>query len=264
MFLRVEELSGGYGRRDIVSGVSFGVDKGGFLGIIGPNGSGKTTLLRLMNKVLKPSSGKVSCADRDLSSMGLRAFSRLAACVMQETYVIFSYTVKEIALMGRIPHLGRFQNESKADIEIVEEALRETGTAHLRDKKMHQLSAGERQRVMIAKALAQKPEILFLDEPTAHLDIAHQTQILDLLRKLNECQSLTIVLVIHDLNAGAEYCRNMVLLDEGRVYAQGTPADVLTYGNIESVYKTVVVTANNPITGKPFVMPVPAERIHRG
>ncbi len=260
--MSLKDIRGGYGAREIIRGVSLDVMKGDFLGIIGPNGSGKTTLLRLMNRVLRPSSGRALCMGRDIVSMHPREFFRTAACVTQESFVRFSYTAGEIVLMGRIPHLGRFQAESRKDLGIAERALSETCTGDLRRKKMHELSAGERQRVMIAKALCQEPAILFLDEPTAHLDIGHETLILDLLRRLNERENLTIILVIHDLNAAAEYCKSIILMERGRVYAAGTPAEVLTYGNIEQVYKTVVVTSRNPITGKPFIMPVPGARIH--
>ncbi len=255
--ITLEDVRGGYGRADVVKGISFAVNRGECVGIIGPNGSGKTTLLRLMNRVLQPSGGRVAYAGEERGVLTQRQLSRRAACVLQDTFVRFPYTVEEIVLMGRIPHLERFQSYRRRDRDIARSALAQTHTEHLASRRVSELSAGERQRVMVAKALAQEPEILFLDEPTAHLDIAHQTQILDLIRVLNESAGLTIILVIHDLNAAAEYCSRLILVDDGRVFFDGLPASAMTYKNIESVYKTVVVESRNPITGKPFIMPVP-------
>lgn len=258
--LSLHQVSGGYGREDVVQGISSAVGRGECIGIIGPNGSGKTTLLRLMNRVLPLSAGSVVYAGEERGVMTQRQLARRAACVLQDTFVRFPYTVEEVVLMGRIPHLGRFQPYGRADRDVARRALRQTHTEHLASRSVAELSAGERQRVMVAKALAQEPQILFLDEPTAHLDIAHQTQILDLVRQLNESDRLTIILVIHDLNAAAEYCSRLMLLANGRVFADGPADSVITYRNIESVYKAVVVESRNPITGKPFIMPVSARR----
>jgi len=163
-------------------------------------------------------------------------------------------------LLGRIPHLGRLQLETKADYSISEKALGMTDTLHLKEKRMDELSAGERQRVIIAKAIAQQPFLLFLDEPTAHLDIGHQIQVLDLLKRLNQRDNLTIVMVLHDLNLASEYCNRILLLNEGEIFKEGSPQEVLTYQNIEAVYKTVVVVNNNPITSKPYVVLVSKEK----
>jgi iron complex transport system ATP-binding protein len=156
--------------------------------------------------------------------------------------------------MGRIPHLKRLQFETQRDLKIAQDALAMTDTPHLKEKMINELSSGERQRVIIAKALAQEPSLLFLDEPTSHLDIGHQIQILDLLKKLNRQNNLTIVMVLHDLNLASEYCSRIVLLNEGRIFKQGSPAEVLTYQNIEAVYRTVVVVNNNPLNSKPYVV----------
>jgi iron complex transport system ATP-binding protein len=258
--LKVENLFGGYHREAVIKGISLDVNKGDFVGMIGPNGSGKTTLLRLMSRVLAPQKGNIYLERKDISAMDLKEFCQEVAFVAQDTTINFSFSVLEIALMGRIPHLKRLQLETKQDMEIVEKSLSMTDALYLRDKKIDELSSGERQRVVIAKALAQEPVLLFLDEPTSHLDIGHQIQVLDLLKKLNRQTNLTIVMVLHDLNLASEYCNRIVLLNEGKVFKEGSPREVLTYQNIEAVYKTVVVVNDNPVSSKPYVLLVPGEK----
>lgn len=252
--LKVSGLYGGYCKETVINDISFGINESDFIGVIGPNGSGKSTLLRLMSRALTPQKGNVLLEGKDILKIGLKDFCRKAAFVSQDTAVNFSFTVLEIALMGRIPYLKRIQPETKQDFSIAENALRLTDTLHLKQKQIDELSAGERQRVIIAKALAQEPVILFLDEPTSHLDIGHQIQILDLLKRLNREKKLTIIMVLHDLNLASEYCNRIVLLNEGKIFKEGTPFEVLTYQNIEAVYKTVVVVNNNPINSKPYVV----------
>jgi len=258
--LKINNLSGGYHEKTIINDISLEIQSGDFTGIIGPNGSGKTTLLRLASRILKPKKGNIVFQGKDIASMRSKEFSKRVAFVQQDTLINFSFSVFEIVLLGRIPHLGRLDFETKEDIEIANSALRMTDTAKLKDKNINELSAGERQRVIIAKALAQEPVLLFLDEPTSHLDIAHQIQALDLLRKLNRANKLTIVMVLHDLNLASEYCNRVILFNEGRIFKEGTPHEVLTYQNIEAVYKTVVVVNNNPINSKPYVILVPKEK----
>ncbi len=258
--LQADNISGGYAGTPVIKDFSLGIARGEFLGIIGPNGSGKSTLLKLLSRVLTPSRGSIFFQGEDLKRIDQRAFARNTAFVSQNTQIYFPFSVMEITLMGRIPHLGRLQVETKKDIKIAEEALSFTDARSLKDKTIDELSSGERQRVIIARALAQEPMLLFLDEPTAHLDIGHQIQILDLLHRLNVRNGLTIAVVMHDLNLAAEYCGRIVLLNEGRIFKEGGPGEVLTYQNIEAVYKTVVVVNKNPFTGKPFVVPVSEER----
>jgi iron complex transport system ATP-binding protein len=252
--LEIRNLYGGYRKDTVIKDFSLDIREGEFLGIIGPNGSGKTTLLRLLTKVLLPQKGNLLLEGADITRMDLKEFCRKAAFVAQDTFINFPFTVSEIVLMGRIPHLRRLEAESQKDFQIAENALALTDTLVLKEKRVDEISAGERQRVVIARALAQEPSLLFLDEPTAHLDIGHQAQVLDLLRKLNRKNNLTIVIVLHDLNLAAEYCSRIVLMDQGRIFREGSPAEVLTYQNIETVYKTVVVVNKNPINAKPHVI----------
>jgi iron complex transport system ATP-binding protein len=158
--------------------------------------------------------------------------------------------------MGRFPHQKRFELPSKADYDIVEQNLKFTDIAHLRDRGLQELSGGERQRAILAQALAQKPRLLLMDEPTAYLDIGHQIAMLDLVKKLNRTEGLTVVMILHDLNLASEYCEKMILMDKGNIEITGTPKEVLTYENIEKVYKTVVVVKENPFSKKPYVIPV--------
>lgn len=252
--LKVNNVSGGYNTDAIIKDISFDINKGEFLGIIGPNGSGKSTLLRLMSRVLLPQEGIVFFENRDITRMRLRELCQKLAFVPQDTLINFSFTVWEIALMGRIPHLGRLQLETSKDFTITEKALLATDSLQLKPKKIDQLSAGERQRVIIAKALAQEPVLLLLDEPTSHLDIGYQIEILNLLKRLNLDNNLTIVIVLHDLNLASEYCDRIILLDKGRIFKSGSPDEVLTYKNIEAVYKAVVLVNENPISSKPYIM----------
>ncbi|MBU0758774.1 MAG: ABC transporter ATP-binding protein [Candidatus Omnitrophica bacterium] len=256
----VNSLSGGYDKNLVIKDLSFEVKKGEFLGIIGPNGSGKSTLLKLMSRALVPRSGTIALEGKDIKSMDLKEFCRKTAFVPQDTVINFSFSVEEIVLMGRIPHLRRMQFETKKDFSIAHNALSLTDTLYIKDKEISELSAGERQRVVIAKALAQEPMLLFLDEPTSHLDIGHQAQILDLLKKMNREKDLTIVMVMHDLNLASEYCSRIILLDHGAIFKNDSPEEVLTYQNIETVYKTVVVVKKNPVSFKPYVILVSGER----
>lgn len=258
--LKVENIFGGYHKEPVIKGISLEIRKGDFIGIIGPNGSGKTTLLRLISRVLQPQKGNIYLEGKDIKAMGLKEFCQSVAFVGQDTAINFSFSVLEIAAMGRIPHLKRLQLESKRDMDIVEKSLGMTDALQLKEKKINELSSGERQRVVIAKALAQEPVLLYLDEPTSHLDIGHQIQVLDLLKRLNRSGGLTIVMVLHDLNLASEYCNRIVLLNEGKVFKDGSPREVLTYQNIEAVYKTVVVVNDNPVSSKPFVLLVPGEK----
>ncbi|MFA5118179.1 MAG: ABC transporter ATP-binding protein [Candidatus Omnitrophota bacterium] len=252
--ISISNLNAGYYTADILRDISLQINKGDFMGIIGPNGSGKTTFLRVLSRSLKPRQGLIMLNGRETARMELKEFCRQAAFVAQDTAVNFSFSAFEIVLMGRIPHQKRLSWQTKEDLAAAHEAMILTDTETLKDKQINELSSGERQRVFIAKALAQEPTVLFLDEPTSHLDIGHQIQILDMLKTLNRDKKLTIVIIMHDLNLAAEYCNRLVLLDKGKIFAAGSPETVLTYQTIESVYKTVVVVDKNPINNKPYVL----------
>ena len=253
ILFHLSSVSGGYGGEAIVRDVSLEIRKGDFLGILGPNGSGKSTLLRLMTRVLAPTQGRILFEGRDLSQWPLGEFCRRTAFVPQEAPTAFPFTVGEMALMGRTPHLNGLAFEGHHDHAAVKKALSLTDLLPLRNRRIDELSAGERQRAIVARALAQGPAALLGDEPTSHLDIGHQVRILDLMKTLCRGEGLTVVLVLHDLNMAAEYCDRIALLADGRIMKEGSPREALTREAIESVYKTPVVVDENPATGHPRV-----------
>lgn len=216
--------------------ISVSIRHGSLVGLLGPNGCGKTTLLKLLSGVLHPDHGSISLADRPLRAMARRDVARHIAVVPQETHPAFEFTAMEMVLMGRHPHLGAFQLEGPEDLTIAHEALAATGTAHLAHRLYMTLSGGEKQRVVIASALAQSPQVLLLDEPTASLDLGYQFEIASLLRRLNRERSVTMVLATHDLNLAASLCDTLVLLREGRVLADGRTRDVLTPAIVQQLY----------------------------
>lgn len=253
---RMEEVTCGYGSKVVLDGIDLAVARGEFLGIIGPNGSGKTTLLRAMTRTLEPRQGEIFWEGINIWRVSAKVFARKVAAVSQ-TMPSVLMTVEEFVLLGRIPHYGNLQFlETTKDLEVAERVMRRTGIEHLRDRAMSEISGGEKQLAAIARALAQEPEWLFLDEPTAHLDIAHQIGILDLLAELNQKSGLTVLMVLHDLNLAGEYCRRLLLLNQGRIRKIGNPEEVLEQGTIESVYGAHISSGKNPVSMKPFILPL--------
>ena len=255
-FLKIENLRSGYRDRDVLADISFSIQKGEFIGIIGPNGAGKTTLLKTLTHIIKPKKGKVYLEGKDIHCIKPEQLARRFAMVGQDLISIFSFTVMDIVLMGRTPYIGLLGHEKKEDIEIAEEILRLTDLEDLKERSIDELSAGERQRVLIAKALTQQPEILLLDEPTAHLDIGYQTEILDLVSSLREKKNLTIACVLHDLNLASQYCDKILLLYKGAVAGFGLPKDILKYETIEKVFNAMVLVNDKTFPGKPLVVPI--------
>lgn len=256
MTLTARGLSCGYGKKKILEGIDLAIDRGDFLAILGPNGSGKTTLVRALTRSLPLLRGEVFFEGKDLWKLPPKHFARRCAVVSQNVPSL-PMTVEEFVLLGRIPHYGDFQFlETAADLEAADQAMRKAGVDHLRDRLMTETSGGERQLAAIARALAQEPEWLFLDEPTAHLDIAHQVAVLGLLARLNREHQLTVVAVLHDLNLAAEYARSMLLMKQGRIHKVGTPEEALERATIEAVFGTRVSAGKNPVSGKPFVLPL--------
>ena len=240
--LRASELSYAYStrndeaRRFLLRDVSVGVARGSLTGLLGPNGCGKTTLLKLLSGVLRPHEGAVALNDAPLAGMSRREVARHMAVVPQETHPAFDYTVMEMVLMGRHPHLGAFELEGPEDLALAREALAATDTAHLASRAYMTLSGGEKQRVVIASALTQAPDVLLLDEPTASLDLGYQLEVSALLSRLNRDRGVTMVLATHDLNLAAALCDRLVLMRDGRVLAQGPTREVLTAPMIQRLY----------------------------
>ncbi|HNX55175.1 MAG TPA: ABC transporter ATP-binding protein [Prolixibacteraceae bacterium] len=248
--LAIQNLSCGYSKFQL-SDINFEVPKGSFAGIIGPNGSGKTTLFRAITGILPLKSGQILLSGKNLKSFSLRQRAQNIAIVSQFIEA-GDMSVEDYVLMGRIPYHNRFNFfETNEDFEIARKYMELTDTWRFKDQLMSELSGGEQQLAGIARALTQQPELLLLDEPTSHLDITHQVHILNVLQQLNQETGLSVLMVIHDLNLASEYCDRLILVNQGRIHTQGTPEEVLTFQHIEDVYQTVVVTQNNPLSGKP-------------
>jgi len=256
--LRADKVSFRYhaGTPLVVDDVTVDIGPGDLVGILGPNGSGKTTLLRLLSGTRVPTSGSVRLGGEPLARLARRDIARRLAVVPQETELAFEYTALEMVLMGRHPHLGLFQVEGPGDYAIAREALGATGTAHLEARAFHTLSGGEKQRVVIAAALAQAADVLLLDEPTASLDLGYQLDIASLLSTLNRDRGVTMAISTHDLHLAASICRTLVLMRGGRVLAHGPAEAVLTPDHVRALYDVDADVHVHPHTGHLTVVPV--------
>jgi iron complex transport system ATP-binding protein len=244
------------GERFTLDGATIAVPQGSLTGLLGPNGCGKTTLLRMLSGVLPPQRGRVLLGGVPLASMSRRDAARRIAVVPQETHPAFDYSVIEMVLMGRHPHLGPFELEGPDDIAIALDALAATGTDHLADRPYMTLSGGEKQRVVIAGALAQSPQVLLLDEPTASLDLGYQLEVAALLTRLNRERGVTMVLATHDLNLAAAICDHLILMRGGRVLTQGSTRGTLTGAAIRELYDVDAEVRYHEAAGHLTVTPV--------
>jgi iron complex transport system ATP-binding protein len=251
--LDVKDLKVSYGNRQILKGVDLSAYKGEVIGIIGPNGSGKTTLLKSMAKYLKPDSGDITISGRSIDDMDSREIARNVAVVSQVVSIDFDFSVKDIVLMGRTPYITG--SETPEDIRIAEEAMKKTNTYQFRDRLVTQLSGGELQRVIIARALAQTPKILLLDEPTSHLDICYQAEIFGMVKEAS-LKGLTVIAVIHDLNLAAHYCDRICLLKAGEIVSTGSPSSVFTEKNLEHTFNIKVEVNRLSTNNSLCIMPV--------
>ncbi|MDY6862474.1 MAG: ABC transporter ATP-binding protein [Thermodesulfobacteriota bacterium] len=258
--LEIKKLTCGYDDKLVLKDINLMVSHTDLLGIIGPNGSGKTTLLRAITKVLKSKKGKILLEGKNILEISNKELAKKIAFVSQTSGINLNINVEEFVLLGRIPHRGPLQFlENRKDIEIIKKAMLLTDTFALKERLLSELSGGERQLVTIACALAQEPGLLILDEPTAHLDITHKVKVLNLIKKLNKENGLTVIMVLHDLNLASEYCNRLVLIKNGVIRIIGSPQEVLTCKMIEDVYKTKVMIKENPVSSKPYVLLVSSE-----
>ncbi len=233
--------------------IDLGLEPGEIMGILGPNGSGKSTLLKIMDGLSKPQEGEILLNGLSLSSLRRSDIAKKIAMVVQESYFRFPFSVFEVVLMGRFPHLGRMQFEGEGDLEVAQRALKLTHTERLAKRSIDELSGGEKQRVLIARALTQEPEIILLDEPTSFLDLKYKGEIFKLITQLNREEGLSVVVVSHDLDLVAQYCHQVMMLKNGRQYIVGPPERVITAENIKEVYDCSVVVDQHPSTGRPRV-----------
>jgi iron complex transport system ATP-binding protein len=252
--LDAESISFGYRSDLVLRDVSCSIHPGEFVGVIGPNGSGKSTLLRILSGVMSPNSGTVRLDGIPIREIPRRDVAKSIAVVPQETTFTFAFSALEVVLMGRSPHLGRFTLEGVSDLDMAREVMESTDTWHLRDRKMDELSGGEKQRVVISRALAQEPSILLLDEPTTALDIRHQVDIYRLLNRLHAEAGHTVMLVLHDLNLAAKVCDRLILLHEGQVQMDGTPNQVIRSELLSDVYETDLRVEIDSHSGTPVVI----------
>ena len=255
--LQIRQVCFSYFDGLVLHNINLFIKAGEMVGLLGPNGSGKTTLIKLATGVLKPGQGEIRLDGSNLSQLSRKSIARTMAVVPQQFHIPFSFTVAEVVTLGRIPFLKAFAGESAIDRQLVANALELVGIAELRERRFDELSGGERQKVILAMALAQQPKLLLLDEPTVHLDIAHQVEILELVRRLNAEEGLTVIAAMHDLNLASLYFDRLVLLKEGRVSADGTPAQVLTEDRIKEVFSASVRVEPHPVTGVPHIVVMP-------
>jgi len=236
MIYEFSDVALAYEQKSVLRDLSFKIGAGEFVGILGPNGSGKTTLLKLMAGVLKPSAGTIQFEGRHLETYTRKALAQRVSVLPQETFVDFPFRAIEVVLMGRAPYLRTFQWESAEDLRLARDAMARTDCLELADQDIRSLSGGERERVFLARALAQQPRVLLLDEPTTHLDLKHQVEIFRLLQELHAEQGLTLITVLHDLNFAALSCQRVLLLGERRLHADGRPEEILQPSLIREVY----------------------------
>jgi iron complex transport system ATP-binding protein len=253
--LSISSLSAGYGSQPILQNVSLEVPSGEILAVVGPNGAGKSTLIRAISGVLSPSQGRILAQGQDLTRLDPTSRAHFVAVVPQAQHLPEDFSVTQTVLLGRTPYLGWLGQVSPADRARVEQALVTTQLETLSERLVGQLSGGEQQRVLLARALVQDTAVLLLDEPTAHLDLEHQSRILSLIRGLAAETGKSVLMVVHDLNLAALYADRVLILQAGQVYASGTPQQVLTEANLSAVYHTPVRVIPHPEYGTPLILP---------
>ncbi len=252
--LEMRHVNLGYNHHPVLNDVTLKAAPGEMVGLIGPNGSGKSTIIKALSRVMQPNSGQIFINGREINQVTRRDLARLIGVVPQMPLLPSTFTAFEIVLMGRNPHLGLLQSESRRDLEMARDAMEKTGTASLANRYINELSGGEIQSVLIARVLVQETEAILLDEPTANLDIGRQVEILDLIKNLCAEKTLTVLAAVHDLNLAAQYCDRVILIHQGHIHAEGRPQDVITEINMRQVYGTENCVYTHPENGLPIVL----------
>ena len=254
--IEFKNVSAGYFKKPVLKDIYLRIEKGSWTGIIGRNGAGKSTLLKVLCGLLKPFSGEIKINGKTVSDYSKKEYSKIVAFMPQNTDTSFPFSVEEFIMLGRYPYMNVFKVPSAKDYEAVCEVMEFTGVKDFAKRNVNELSGGEKQRALIAQTIVQETDIMIFDEPTSHLDIGSQGDILELLKLLNEKYGKTVITTLHDLNAAGEFCDFTALMQEGKIKNYGKPEQVLNYADIEEVYKTTVIVKTNPISGKPYVIPI--------
>lgn len=252
--IEAQDVCLSYNRKIVLSGLTFQLRPGEMVGLIGPNGCGKSTVIRALSHTIVPYSGKIFLDRQDITRLPRPDLARLLAVVPQMPLLPSAFTAFEIVLMGRNPHLGLFQYEKQKDLTIAWQAMGKTGTQPLAKRRVGELSGGEIQSLLIARALAQETKAILLDEPTANLDIGRQSEVLDLIKALCREDNLTVLAALHDLNLAAQYCDRLILINNGQIYAEGTPGEVITADTVAAVYGAESCVYKHPANGLPCVL----------
>ena len=258
--LEMQKVSLGYNHHPILRDMNLKVSPGELVGLIGPNGCGKSTLIKAFSHIINPMSGRILVDGRVISGIPRRELARLIGVVPQIPLLPSTFSAFEIVLMGRNPHLGLFQSEGPRDWNLALQAMEKTATQSLADRRVNELSGGEIQCLLIARALVQETKAILLDEPTANLDIGRQVEILDLMKDLCRTQNMTVLAALHDLNLAAQYCDRLVLIHDGHIHAEGKPSEVITNSNIKQVYGAENCVYTHPVNGLPIVLVGAARR----
>ena len=248
--LDIDSLSYKYDEKTVLDNITLGIKGGEIIGILGPNGCGKTTLLKNLNKNLRPHGGCVMIDGTDIGGISKKEIAQSIAAVPQSNEIRFAFTVREIVTMGRMPFQESFRGETREDIEIIEKAMEQTGLTGFADRYINTLSGGERQRAVIARAITQTPRIILMDEPTLHLDINMQFEVLDLIQSLSKENDLAVVIVSHDLPMVTRYCDRIVLIHDHKIFAMGSPEEILTKENMRTVFNVDAELEKDQRTGK--------------
>lgn len=256
VMLKFEGVHTGYGSKEVIKGFTAEIHKGEFVGLIGSNGTGKSTLLKCLSGLLPITGGRIVVKGRDNAGLKQRERSQMVAVVPQSFDIDYDFTVEDIVLMGRNPYLSYRDRESVEDYRIVEQAMKMTKTLGFRGRMFNELSGGEKQRVIIARAIAQEPDIILLDEPTSALDVHHQIEVMELIDQLNKNDHMTVVAVLHDINLASRYCGRLIMIQGGRVVADGPPADVVIEQNLKQLYNMKMLVRENAVFEKPEIVPI--------
>ena len=256
VMLKFEGVHTGYGSKEVIKGFTADIHKGEFVGLIGSNGTGKSTLLKCLSGLLPITGGRIVVNGRDNADLKQRERSQMVAVVPQSFDIDYDFTVEDIVLMGRNPYLSYKDREGAEDYRIVEQAMKMTKTLGFRGRMFNELSGGEKQRVIIARAIAQEPDIILLDEPTSALDVHHQIEDMELIDQLNKNDHMTVVAVLHDINLASRYCKRLIMIQGGRVVADGPPADVVIERNLKQLYNMKMLVRENAVFEKPEIVPI--------